>query len=139
MSGYLEPGETKLSVHHVGLVEDRRKHPATLVLTSQRLLLLYAPPPPTWAAMFGVLGALLGEAVARKERVRYQIRRDRFVAVEAGDGGILVFHDSGEGYAHTSFAITSKESVAEWQQRMHRWASNTPEGGPIPPARVVDR
>jgi len=77
----------------------------------------------------------------KKERVRHQIKRDRFGSVEGSDQGILVFHDQGEGYAHVSFAIRSKDSASLWQMRMQRWASGTDdveETVPLPEARIVD-
>jgi hypothetical protein len=73
----------------------------------------------------------------------YQIPRDDFATVEAGDDDMAIFHSHGEGYAHVSFAITRElmgtDSVQKWQQRMHAWASGTDEGATLPTATVVDR
>ena len=153
----LEPGEQQLTHEEVDLVEDRRTYPATLILTSERAVLTYAHTPRVWLwALFWQL-ALIRKLIAHtRQRVRHQIRRDQFASVEQGDGGILVFHDAGEGYGHTSFAIKSHTSLAVWQARMQRWAAgsdeirieddddddrddDSEERGPLPSARVVDR
>ena len=51
---------------------------------------------------------------------------------------MIVFHNDGEGYDHTSFAFRSKESFAIWQQRMHQWAAGTQDAAPLPTAKLVD-
>ncbi len=151
----LQPGERRLAHAEVELVEDRRTYPATLILTSQRAVLTYAKTPPVWLwGLFWWIAAVKKAVAHAREEVRHQIRRDRFASVEQGDGGILVFRDSGEGYAHTSFAVKSYTPLAHWQERMQRWA----EGGevtmhedrddndddddgqaPLPSARTVER
>ena len=145
MTFELQPGEKKLSHEFIELVDDRRTYPASLILTSRRLVVTYARTPRVWLWALAWMIALVASvaARAREERVRYQMRRDRFRSVEQGDGGILVFHDDGEGYAHTSFAIKSREPLNAWQARMSGWSSGTAEDddvpAPLPPARLVDR
>jgi hypothetical protein len=140
MKNTFESGENKLATFSVGLVDDRKTLSATLVLTDRRLVVLYTPPSWLWTflskPMFGLRGELF---VSREERIRYQISRHRYASVEEGAGKLIIFHDSGEGYAHTSFAITSKESFDEWHQRMHRWAAGLDSAVSLPAARVVDR
>jgi hypothetical protein len=135
-----ESGENKLVSYAVGLVEDRKTLRATVVLTDRRVVLLFKPPSWLWTFLSKPLFGLRGELfVKREERIRYQIRRERFSSVEAGSGELIIFHDDGEGYAHTSFAITSKETFSEWQQRMHRWAAGVDAGASLPAARLIDR
>jgi hypothetical protein len=120
----LQPGEKKLAQAEVELVDDRRLYPATLYLTNQRAVLTWAKTPRPWVWAFAWIIALVAKAAAHvNEQVRYQIRRDRFATVEQGDGGILVFRDIGEGYAHTSFAIKTHRPLAVWQERMEQWAA----------------
>jgi hypothetical protein len=139
----LQPGEKKLSQSDVRLVADRRTYPATLILTNRRAVLTFMKTPRPWLWFFNWFIALVlsASARARKPRVRHQIRRDKFASVERGDGGILVFHDTGEGYAHTSFAVQSTEPIASWQERMERWSTEAiaDDPLPLPAARVVER
>jgi hypothetical protein len=141
----LEPGERKLAQEHVRLVEDRRTFPGTLILTNRRAVITFARTPSIflWALLWFVALIKMVAARAQRERVRHQIRRDRFASVEQGPEGIVVFHDQGEGYAHTSFAIKSDDAFNLWHQRMHRWAGATDDMAddplPLPTARVIDR
>jgi hypothetical protein len=136
----LEPGEKQLMQYEVRLVEERRTYPATLILTNERAVLTYAKTPRPWVWVWMWMIALVMKAAAHaRERVRFQMRRERFDSVEEGEGGILVFHDIGEGYAHTSFAIASKDSFATWVDRMHRWRAGTTDAAALPAAKVVER
>ena len=137
----LEPGEKQLRRLDVQLVEDGRTYPATLHLTSHRMVLSYAKTPRPWVWIYAWFIALIAKVAAHaNEKVRYQIRRDRFASVEQGEGRVIVFHDNGEGYGHTSFAVTSSDPLATWQDRMHRWVNGVDEtAAPLPDARVVDR
>jgi hypothetical protein len=141
----LEPGERKIAHEHVQLVENQRTYPGTLILTNRRAVITFARTPSIflWAFVWFIALIKLVAARAVKERVRHQIRRDRFAALEEGPDGILVAHDQGEGYGHTSFAFKSEDSFELWHQRLHRWAHSTDdttdEAAPLPSARVVDR
>ena len=144
----LQPGEKALLQETVELVDNRRTYPATLTLTSQRAVLTWAKTPSTFLWAFVWIFALFAKAAAHaRAQVRYQIRRDRFGSVEPGDGGMLVFHDTGEGYAHTAFAIKSRTPISLWQQRMERWAAGEDDlleraadgAAALPSARIVDR
>lgn len=150
----LQPGEKKVVQEEVSLVDNQRTYPATLILTSRRAVLTWAKTPPTWLWAFNWMIALVAKAAAHAgEQVRFQMGRDRFASVEQGDGGILVFRDTGEGYEHTSFAIKSHTSFAVWKERMQRWASGAEDraeerdsdeeddgdAAELPEARVVER
>jgi hypothetical protein len=140
MKNTFEPDEKQLSRHEVTLVEDRKGLLATLVLTDRRVAILYSETPAGAGWWFGMIGALFSRLLDEdRPRIRHQIRRDRFASVEEGDGKLLVFHDVGEGYGHTSFAITSKDSFVDWQQRMHRWAAGLDASPTLPSARIIDR
>jgi hypothetical protein len=136
----LKDGEQAISEHNVALAFEGKARLARLILTSDRLVIAMTyRRPGDWIG-------LLWRYVAPKGllRVAYEMRRDRFVSVEPGDGGILVFHDSGEGYAHVSFTLTPDllaaelEPLAVWQQRMRAWTSGMDEGVPLPTATLVD-
>jgi hypothetical protein len=155
----LQPGEKKLAQAEVELVVDRRLYPATLHLTSQRCVVTYAETPGARLWAFAWIVALVAKVVAHAtEKVRYQIRRNKFASVEQGEGGILVFRDTGEGYAHTSFSIKSYTPFVVWEGRMRRWAAGDEDvadepaddygdeddddadaAAPLPSARVVER
>ncbi|HEU4612754.1 MAG TPA: hypothetical protein VFS15_11780 [Kofleriaceae bacterium] len=153
----LQPDEKLLAHAEVELVDDRRLYPATLYLTTQRAVLTYAHTPRSWLWGLNWMIALVAKAAAHaREQVRYQIRRDRFATIEQGDGTLLVFRDTGEGYAHTSFAVRSHTPFAVWQERMTQWAAGAQELAAIdarvrsdddddddapelPVARIVDR
>ena len=141
----LEPGEKKLAHEHVRLVEEQRTFPGTLILTNRRAVITFRRTPSIflWALLWFIALIKMVAAQASKERVRHQIRRDQFGAVEEGPYGIIVMRDQNEGYRHTSFAFKSGDSFELWQQRMHRWANATEdmedEAAPLPAARIVDR
>ena len=141
----LQADEKEVWRDDVSLVEDRRTYPASLILTNQRAVLTFikSPRPWLWAVNWIVAIVLAVSARARKPRLRHQMRRNRFASVEQGEGGILVFHDDGEGYAHTSFAIKHEKPLDWWQSKMQQWASATAfdatEPAPLPAAPVIDR
>jgi hypothetical protein len=93
--------------------------------------------------VFGMLGGLLGglAGATRAERVAFTIRREKMASIEEGERKLIVFHDNGKGYGHTSFAIESIESFSVWQERAHRWAAGQAESkaSPLPTAKIVDR
>src|SRR4029079_18577638 len=103
------------------VVEAPKALAATLILTDRRAVVLVSPEPSKlpWP-LGGAIGTLIAELFdsEKEPRLSHQIRRDRFASVEQGEKDLIVFHDQGEGYGHTSFAITSRESFADWQHRM---------------------
>jgi hypothetical protein len=141
----LEVGEATIGKYAVNLIEAAKRVSAELVITDRRLVVSVVPGGDRSIGVFGMLGGvfagLLGGLAdaARGERVAYTIRRDKMESVEAGERKLIVFHDSGEGYAHTSFAIESKESFSVWQERMHRWAAGESHVASLPSATLVKR
>lgn len=141
----LQADETEVWRDDVRLVEDRRTYPASLILTNQRAVLTFMKPPRPWLWVVNWIIAIVlaVTARARKPVIRHQMRRDRFASVEQGEGRIFVFHDEGEGYAHTSFAIQHEKPLDWWQAKMQQWASAKTfaptEPAPLPAARLIDR
>lgn len=137
----LEPGESVISNHRVSLIEAGKRQPATVMLTTRRIVAMTSANLSRMATLSifgGLIGALIGSATSSR-RATHTIHRQRFAAVEPGEGKLLVFHDTGEGYGHTSFAIETEDNLATWQERMRRWASGADDVAPLPAARVVDR
>ncbi|HTL31817.1 MAG TPA: hypothetical protein VL326_01765 [Kofleriaceae bacterium] len=142
----LERGERVISTHSVQLVDGRGRLPATIFLTNHRLVVTAGTKTSGWGWFLAGPIALMFEALRNRHgsRIYYQMKRERFVSVEPGEGRMLVFHDDGEGYAHVSFAITpdllisEPESLQTWQTRMHAWSSGTAEAATLPTATVID-
>jgi hypothetical protein len=126
----LKPDERVISTHPVTLVERGSQLPATIHLTTQRLVVTPgAGLGSSFRFAFNPLVLLFGSMRRNKQpRIYHQMRRDRFASIEAEEGNLIVFHDDGEGYAHVSFAITpdvfahTPDSFEMWQERMSEWA-----------------
>lgn len=142
----LRAGERVLSSHRVSLVDGRSTLAANLYLTNERVVVTggtKATRVSTWFFAGPLLWAL-GQIVADSSlKIVYQIPRNQFAGVEAGDGDMAIFRNNGDGYAHISFAITRElmgtDSTQTWQQRMHAWASGTDEGTALPTATVIEK
>ena len=142
----LGEGEHVVGEFEVSLIEARETRPARIILTNDRLVVVTGMKVNKWPMWFTGLysfalrGLLRGAAAQLASKITYQIARERFASVEPGEGRVIVFHDDGEGYAHTSFAImsellSSQESVTTWQQRMQTWAAGTATM-PLPQAKL---
>lgn len=126
----LREGERVLSSHYVALVDGRTSLPAYIHLTTDRLVVVAGKPlKKGWLFFLGfpLFLGLRALSTDQAPRVYHQMERDNFASIEAGDGGMLVFHDKGEGYQHVSFAIThdittSGESLSTWEKRLYAWA-----------------
>jgi hypothetical protein len=112
---------------------------AVLYLTDRRIVLLAAN-----RSGFDILaGAMLGW-LARKlgptgERVlMHQIPHGELESMDV-DGQSITFHDRGEGYAHTSFAIHTMTPIDVWKLRIEQWRAGTLDAATFPTATVVRR
>ena len=141
----LEPGERLLSEHEVAVAFEGKTRIGRLYLTTTRAVVAALPRRSWWTNLMGVWAIVFRNlAPGGSMRVLYNMKRDRFASVEPGEGGLIVFHDNGEGYAHVSFAITTNElantdTVHAWQQRMHAWASGASDGSELPSATIVEK
>ncbi len=119
----LAEGERELVTELVTGVRGGKRVPhARLVLTEQRLGLSI----PKQGGVSKVVGALFGKQAARlagKLDVAYQIRRSEFERVEQPARDMIVFHNSGAGYAHVSFEVYGASELAVWEQRMRAWVA----------------
>lgn len=126
----LAPDERIISAHDVTLVERGTKIAAMIHLTTHRLVVTPgAGLRPAWNWALNPFNWLFGSLHRKKQpRIYHQMRRDAFASIEREDGDLIVFHDSGDGYAHVSFAITpdvfsfTPESFEVWEQRITEWA-----------------
>jgi hypothetical protein len=138
----LRDGEKTISEHNVALAFEGKARLARLILTTDRLVVAMSRRKGV-ANWLGVVWRHLAPKTLLS--TVYEIRRDRFSSVEPGDGGILVFHDTGEGYGHVSFALAPDLLAADleplhvWQQRMHKWSSGNTEDAALPTATVVEK
>ena len=118
----LAEGEQILFQFECSLVDGGKALPARLIITNQRIVSCIG-------AKSSLVGALLGKWVERSftsmtaTRISHEIARERFASVELEDR-VVVFRDDGEGYAQTSFAITStvlatKDGLATLQSHLH--------------------
>ena len=138
----LHEEERVLWESNVALAHEGKSRLARFILTNERIVIAMSS-----GRRIGSWLGLLWRNLAPKTMLNivHEIRRDRFASVEPGDGGILVFHDSGEGYGHVSFTLTpdlfagTMEPLATWQQRMHAWSSGERQPATLPSATVVDK
>jgi hypothetical protein len=139
----IREGEEVTARFDVSLVDGAKALRSALVITNQRLVVVAGRKQSFFENMFGIMGRVSTQMVTGSlgGRITYEIARDRFAGVEAGEGKVIVFRDDGEGYAHTSFSIvrdllTNNDDVAVWQQRMHAWASQSAPAAPLPAATL---
>lgn len=122
----LADGEQIVFDYEVSAVENGKQLPGRLILTNQRLVLCAGN-------KLGLVGMMFGRflqqtvAALTATRVTHEIARERFASVERGDGTLVVFRDIGEGYAHTSFAVTNqllatRDGFEMLQRRVDTWA-----------------
>jgi hypothetical protein len=135
-----EEGEQVLLQELVDYVRDGKNVPTSRLYLTDRRMVLLAPKRSAFdVAARGLLGWMAHRFGPTGEPVlAHQIRRDEFESIEQ-DGRSITFHDRGEGYAHTSFAIRSMTPFDTWKQRIAQWRAGTLDAAPLPKATLITR
>jgi hypothetical protein len=130
----LMEGEQVIERKRVRNVAGELRDDYELILTERRIVVTRTRRP-ALGAIFGILGALIGEGF-KDTRIEYEIVREKFGSAEATSNNELDVRSTGEGYLLIHFDVRIKDAAA-WAERLQRWGAG--EASEVATATVVKR